>query len=61
MQKNKNESGERNERPIAGDYDYEVSCLASRHNLNLQEARDLMALFENSPEKLRHAAKKFIT
>ena len=58
MPDDKSQVGEPDRSRVAGDEEYEVNYLASKHGLSAQQARQLIARLGNDREKLDQAAEK---
>jgi len=55
---NKKLRGKSDRRNVAGGEGYEVSYFATKHNITMERARDLIARIGNDRDKLNAAAKK---
>ena len=58
MPDDKSHVGEPDRSRVAGDEEYEVNYLASKHGLSAEQARQLIARLGNNREKLDLAAEK---
>ena len=58
MPDDKSHVGEPDRSRVAGEEEYEVNYLASKHGLSAEQARQLVARFGNDREKLDQAAEK---
>jgi hypothetical protein len=56
MPDDKTKVGEPDRSRVAADQDYEVRRLAEKHGISLERARDLIARFGNTHEKLEEEA-----
>ena len=61
MPDDKSHVGEPDRSRVAGEEEYEVNYLASKHGLTAEQARELIARVGNDREKLDQAAQKLKT